>query len=277
MELLGKLGIDIKLLVAQIVNFGLLLIVLDKLLYKPLIKKIEEDEEKMRQVEKREEELKREKEEFMRLKQREIIEARRDVQEMIKDAKEMANRIQEKARIEIEKEKARIIKQAKKSIEDYQKDIYNQIQKDIRNKTIQTLKIYFSSLDEELLIKWHNLFFQKLLLNLEIVELPKISSYDIKNIKQKKDKTNRERIDKFLEKKIGPIFLEYALPLSLKQKKELSLGIAKRLGLKGMLKIRGEENKELIVGFRLEIGGVLIECNLLSEIERIVYKTLKGG
>jgi len=43
MELLGKLGVDPRLLLAQIVNFGLLLLILNKFLYKPLIKKIEKD------------------------------------------------------------------------------------------------------------------------------------------------------------------------------------------------------------------------------------------
>ena len=37
MELLGKLGIDWRLLIAQIINFLLLLVILYRLLYKPVI------------------------------------------------------------------------------------------------------------------------------------------------------------------------------------------------------------------------------------------------
>lgn len=37
MEILGKLGIDWKLLVAQLVNFGLLLLILHRFVYKPLL------------------------------------------------------------------------------------------------------------------------------------------------------------------------------------------------------------------------------------------------
>ena len=44
MEFLKNLGIDVKLLIAQIINFGLLLWLLKKLLYKPFIKRIEKDE-----------------------------------------------------------------------------------------------------------------------------------------------------------------------------------------------------------------------------------------
>ncbi len=279
MELLGQLGINIKLLIAQIVNFGLLLFVLNKLLYKPLIKKIEEDEEKMLRVIKERKELEKEKEEFAQLKQKEIREARQDVQEMIKDAKEMANRIQEKTRKEIEKERERIIKQARESATNFQKDAYEEIQQKIKQRIIKNLKKHFLNLDKDLLNKWHSLFFYKLILNLELADLPKFLSYD-KDIKRKnnsKRKAKQEKIDQFLTKKIGVILLEYALPINLKQERELIAKITEKFGLKQKIKIKKRENKDLIIGFRLEIGGFLIESNLLSEIEGVIYKSLQGG
>ncbi len=279
MELLGQLGINIKLLIAQIVNFGLLLFVLNKLLYKPLIKKIEEDEEKMLRVIKERKELEKEKEEFAQLKQKEIREARQDVQEMIKDAKKMADRIQEKTRKEIEKERERIIKQARESATNFQKDAYEEIQQKIKQRIIKNLKKHFLSLDKDLLNKWHSLFFYKLILNLELADLPKFLSYD-KDIKRKnnnKRKAKQEEIDQFLTKKIGIILLEYALPINLKQERELIAKIIEKFGLKQKIKIKKRENKDLIIGFRLEIGGFLIESNLLSEIEEVIYKSLQGG
>lgn len=50
MEFLGNLGIDIWLLLAQIVNFLILLWVLKKLVYKPLIARIEADEQSFHAV-----------------------------------------------------------------------------------------------------------------------------------------------------------------------------------------------------------------------------------
>ena len=46
MDLIDKLGIDLKLLIAQIVNFVILLVILTKLIYKPLLKLLD-DRKKM--------------------------------------------------------------------------------------------------------------------------------------------------------------------------------------------------------------------------------------
>ncbi len=50
MNLLGRLGIDLRLLIAQTVNFLILLAVLGRYLYPPIIKSIEEREKKERDI-----------------------------------------------------------------------------------------------------------------------------------------------------------------------------------------------------------------------------------
>lgn len=42
MEALGKLGIDFKVMLAQIINFGILIAVLTKLLYRPILNMLEQ-------------------------------------------------------------------------------------------------------------------------------------------------------------------------------------------------------------------------------------------
>ena len=49
MELLQKLGIDWRLLIAQLVNFSILVIILYKLLYKPVLKVLNDRKEKIEQ------------------------------------------------------------------------------------------------------------------------------------------------------------------------------------------------------------------------------------
>ena len=44
------LGIDLKLLIAQVVNFGILLFVLSKFLYKPVVTMLEERQKKAEQT-----------------------------------------------------------------------------------------------------------------------------------------------------------------------------------------------------------------------------------
>ena len=46
-----KLGIDTTLIVVQIINFGLLMLILKKVLYKPIIKALKEREEKLNNIE----------------------------------------------------------------------------------------------------------------------------------------------------------------------------------------------------------------------------------
>ena len=72
MELIDKLGIDLKLLIAQIINFVLLLGILTFLVYKPILKlldkrkkMIEENVENTQKIEERLEKLEEEKEKVM--------------------------------------------------------------------------------------------------------------------------------------------------------------------------------------------------------------------
>ncbi|HDH31328.1 MAG TPA: hypothetical protein ENH26_00980, partial [Candidatus Wolfebacteria bacterium] len=72
MEFLGNLGIDIKLLIAQIINFGLLLWLLTKFLYKPIIKRIEKDETELKQAQIQKKELEQQKNTFVEQKKKEL-------------------------------------------------------------------------------------------------------------------------------------------------------------------------------------------------------------
>ncbi len=123
MELLTKLGIDWKLLLAQAVNFLIVLGVLYKLLYKPLLKFLDDRRGK---IENSLQEAKRIEEELKNLeikRQQSEIEAKRQAQEIIIQAeKEAENRRQEiiakmkseaeqtlaeaKQRFDVEKDKA---------------------------------------------------------------------------------------------------------------------------------------------------------------------------
>ncbi len=273
MELLGKLGIDPGLLLAQIVNFGLLLLILNKFLYQPLIKKIEKDEREMQKVKEEKKILEKEREEFEKTKRKEIAEARKDVQEMIKDAREMAKKIQEKARQEIAREKLRIIRQAKESAQDYTREITENFQKEWQERALTSIKHYLERLDKKIIKDWQEVFFQELIKGIGASNLPKLSSYDIKNIGAKSNnKIKSKKISEFLQHKIGYFYLEYTPFLTTKQEKSIQELLAKKIGTKEAFKLEKKENKDLIIGFKLEVGGLLIESNLLSQIKEVVNK-----
>ncbi len=107
MGLLGDLGIDVRLLIAQIINFGLLLFLLSKFVYEPVMKRIEEDEA----AEGKLKELEKQTTEFEERKKTENLKAKRRTREMLKEAEGIAERIQAQARQEAEAEKQAIITQ----------------------------------------------------------------------------------------------------------------------------------------------------------------------
>lgn len=130
-EIIDKLGIDPKLLIAQIVNFVLLLVILQRVAYKPILKMLNERSEKieksLKQAQKIEEELAKTEE----TKIAEIKKAKEEAQRIIKEAYETAEKksletlgktkaktqeIVEKAKLEIKAEKKNAVEEAKGEI-----------------------------------------------------------------------------------------------------------------------------------------------------------------
>ncbi|MEA3293331.1 MAG: F0F1 ATP synthase subunit B [Patescibacteria group bacterium] len=103
-ELLKNLGINWKLLLAQIVNFAILLFLLKKLLYKPILKILEERRNKINEG----------------LKRAEEIETK--VNEIKKTREGILNRANQKAED--------ILVQARKLAEERKKEILSQAQED---------------------------------------------------------------------------------------------------------------------------------------------------
>lgn len=113
MEFLGNLGIDVKLLIAQIINFGLLLLLLAKFLYKPIIKRIEKDETELEQAKIQSKKLEQQKNSFEEQKNKEMAQAKKQAQAIIKEAENIAKEIKKRARDDAEEEKQAVIKQIK--------------------------------------------------------------------------------------------------------------------------------------------------------------------
>lgn len=113
---MGKIGIDFRLLSAQLVNFGLLLIVLYKFLYKPILamlqKRTEMIERSIREAKQLEEDRKRAEE--MRLK---IIEqTKKEAAEILSQAKDLGTREREEILKKTKEEAERILAEAKISL-----------------------------------------------------------------------------------------------------------------------------------------------------------------
>lgn len=127
-ELLTKLGIDWKLLIAQIVNFLVLLFVLYKFAYGPIVAMLEKRQKKIEQGLKDAESARKNLEKSEE-KQKEILKkARADFKVIV-----------EKARTQAEKSKSEIVAKAKAQSEKILADAKTQIGKE-KEKTIAEIK-----------------------------------------------------------------------------------------------------------------------------------------
>ena len=132
-EIFTKLGLDVKLIVAQAVNFVLLLVILHRVTYKPILgmlkKRSDIIDKSLKQAQKIEEELQRtEKDRLKEMKKaREkyhalVAEAERTgkqkKEEMTREAKRKTEEIIARAKEEIRNEKEKSIREARQEIAD---------------------------------------------------------------------------------------------------------------------------------------------------------------
>ncbi|MDE1970521.1 MAG: ATP synthase F0 subunit B [Patescibacteria group bacterium] len=113
MKLLGSLGIDMKLLLAQIINFGLLVWVLAFFVYKPLIARIEKDDETLKKINELSDKLNQDKQAFAAEQQKEAQALKEHARGIVEEAEEAARKIKEQAYLETEAERGAILEQAR--------------------------------------------------------------------------------------------------------------------------------------------------------------------
>lgn len=130
-ELLSKLGIDWKLLIAQIVNFLILLFILYKFAYGPIVAMLEKRQKKIEQglkdaeaarrnleksEEKQKEILKKARADFKVIVEKAHTQAEKSKSEIAAEAKAQAERILADAKVQIGREKEKTIREIKSEI-----------------------------------------------------------------------------------------------------------------------------------------------------------------
>lgn len=128
-----SLGIDFRLIVIQLINFGLLLFLLTKFLYRPILKILDErrrkiaeslaaaqkiEEERVKLEEKKKEELNRAKEAGQTLLVQMRQEAEKQKEAIIGRARQEAEHIAKKARRELDLEKEKLREELRKELGD---------------------------------------------------------------------------------------------------------------------------------------------------------------
>lgn len=125
-----KLGIEPSLLVAQIVNFVIIVVFLNVLLYKPILKMLEKRKKKIEEGLDLTEKMRAEWEKMEMKKTKLMNEAKNETIKLIDEAKKQAKAEQQEILEETRKKAEEILEKAKKEIEEQKNMMEKQVRKD---------------------------------------------------------------------------------------------------------------------------------------------------
>ncbi len=130
-ELIRNLGIEWKVLLAQIVNFAILLFILKKFAYGPVVRILSERRKKIEEAIKRSRSVDEKMAEIETLKERVLDEARVKSEEIIGKAEQAARKVQEDMLALTHGKSEKLMKDAKKKIEAEREKIFQEVKKEI--------------------------------------------------------------------------------------------------------------------------------------------------
>ncbi len=114
---IGALGINLPGLLAQIINFGILLFILRLVAYKPIMRMLDERAGRVRESMETAERIKQREAETAEQAEARLDEARREGQALISQAQQISARIQEEAREQAQKEGEALLGRARNEIQ----------------------------------------------------------------------------------------------------------------------------------------------------------------
>lgn len=149
-ELIQKLGIDWKLLIAQIINFLILLFVLYRFAYKPILSLMHKREKKIEDSLKNADKIQKELVDLEEKKAKEIQEARIKSQAIIDQASKSGDKLKEELKAEAKKESEEIVKKAKEEIEIAKNKMVSDAKKEVAEMVVSVSeKIIKKNLDDK--------------------------------------------------------------------------------------------------------------------------------
>lgn len=156
MELLATLGIDWKLLLAQIVNFAILVGVLTFFVYRPLLNLLDARRERIRRAMEDAERVERQNKEMEKLRQEQLKKMDREIGDMLERAKGQAEKLQEEILAAAKREADAILEKGQRALKEERLRVFHEVQEALVRVIVQmTEKILereFSRSDQERLM-----------------------------------------------------------------------------------------------------------------------------
>ncbi len=145
---IADIGINLPVLVAQIVNFTALLIVLRLFVYKPVLRMLDERRSKIQEGLSAAEHGREQAAEASRAAEAQIDGSRREGQEIVAQAQQVASRLQEEGRQQAQTEAEALLQRARSEIQLERDGAIAELRKEFTNLTIAAAeKVIGQSLD----------------------------------------------------------------------------------------------------------------------------------
>ena len=149
-ELISTFHIDIKLIIAQLVNFGIVLFVLKKFAYGPVLKMMQERTDK---IEKGMADAESAGKKILEIAEKEkevLVEARKQAQEIVTKAEEIAKKNKEEIIAEAKNQSEKILSDSAKKIEQEKNQMMQEVKGQIAELVIAaTGKVIGEKMDSE--------------------------------------------------------------------------------------------------------------------------------
>jgi len=130
-ELITKLGIDWKLLAAQVVNFAILVYILQRFVFKPVLKALESRREQIEKNAKQGDEVEQKLKEAEALKEEVLAKARKDSALIVKEAEQSAAKLKETKLAETKAEADKMIALGKAKVEQDRTALREELRKEM--------------------------------------------------------------------------------------------------------------------------------------------------
>jgi F-type H+-transporting ATPase subunit b len=167
------LGLDLKLILAQAVNFLILVWLLKKFLYRPVLGVLEKRRRRIEAGLKKTEELEERLKQLEAEKEAEMRKVRQEAQEIVTSAKEAAEGVKEKILAEAKEEARAQIETARAQIEAREAQMMRDLRREIVDLAVKAAE---KSVGEELNEKKHHQLIERSLAELEKKELGRPNS-----------------------------------------------------------------------------------------------------
>ena len=242
MELFGKLGIEWKLLLAQGLNFILLLIILRRFLYKPILKMLDERRSKAESLQIESSKMEERRKQFEQWTDDQVNEARRKSEMILLEAEKFAGKLKTRKLDEMSVEKQRALLDGQKQLNRDGVALERELRESIAGETAERMQKLFSEISNDL--ELHDILLDK--------TIAEFSQY---------------QFDKTQMAKVAQIEVWTAKDLSKQDKDKLQKILIKRLGRE--IKIAQSIDPKLIAGVKIILGGFEFDGSLVGRLRKV--------